>query len=34
MDDIYCYWEQLLKEYTKLLKYKPKLNKKYQRIKW
>lgn len=32
MDDIYCYWEELVIEYTKLLKYKPKLNKKLKRI--
>jgi EGF-domain serine glucosyl/xylosyltransferase len=33
MDDIYCYWEELIKEYTKLLKYKPKLEKNFKRIK-
>lgn len=32
MQDIYCYWEELIKQYTQLLKFKPKLNKKYQRI--
>jgi protein glucosyltransferase len=32
MQDVYCYWEELIKEYTKLLKFKPKLNKKYTRI--
>jgi protein glucosyltransferase len=34
MDDIYCYWEEFIKEYTKLLKYKPKLEKNFVRIKW
>ena len=33
MNDIYCYWEELIKEYTKLLKYKPKLEKNFVRIK-
>lgn len=33
MDDIYCYWRELVIEYTKLLKFKPKLNKKYNQIK-
>jgi len=32
MDDIACYWQQLLTEYTKLLKFKPKLNKQLKRI--
>lgn len=32
MDDIYCYWTELIVEYTKLLKFKPKLNKKYTQI--
>ncbi|CAF0709792.1 unnamed protein product [Brachionus calyciflorus] len=32
MEDIYCYWEELIKEYTKLLKFTPKLNKKFERI--
>lgn len=33
MDDIYCYWRELIIEYTKLLKFKPKLNKNYSQIK-
>ena len=33
MDNIYFYWEELIKEYTKLLKYKPKLEKNFKRIK-
>ncbi len=32
MDDITCYWKELLTQYTKLLTYKPKLNKNLQRI--
>jgi protein glucosyltransferase len=32
MDDIYCYWEELIKQYTELLRFKPKLNKKLKRI--
>ena len=32
MEEIYCYWEELIKEYTKLLRFKPKLNKKHNRI--
>ena len=32
MEDIYCYWEELIKEYTKLLKFKPKLNKKFKQV--
>lgn len=32
MSDVTCYWKELLTEYTKLLKYKPTLNKKLARI--
>jgi protein glucosyltransferase len=32
MEDISCYWEELIKEYTNLLKFKPKLNKKFKRV--
>ena len=32
MDDIACYWQKLLTEYTKLLKFKPKLNKQLKKI--
>jgi protein glucosyltransferase len=32
MDEIYCYWEELLNEYTKLLRFKPKLNKKLNKL--
>lgn len=32
MDDIYCYWEDLIKEYSQLLKFKPKRNKNYKQI--
>ena len=32
MDDIKCYWKELITEYTKLLKFKPKLNKQLKRI--
>jgi len=27
MDDVKCYWKKLIKTYTKLLKYEPKLRK-------
>lgn len=32
MQDIACYWQELLTEYTKLLKFKPKLNKQLKKI--
>ena len=32
MEDIYCYWHELLSEYANLLRFKPKLNKKFKRI--
>ena len=32
MDDVACYWDQLIVEYTKLLTYKPKLNNKFKRL--
>jgi EGF-domain serine glucosyl/xylosyltransferase len=32
MEDISCYWQALLTDYAKLLKYKPQLNDKYKRI--
>ncbi|XP_013398028.1 protein O-glucosyltransferase 1 isoform X1 [Lingula anatina] len=33
MEDVKCYWEKLLKQYAKLLKFKPKRNKNYKQIK-
>lgn len=33
MKDISCYWEELLKNYASLLKFKPKLNKKFKQLK-
>ena len=33
MEDVSCYWETLLKRYTKLLKFKPTRNKEYKEIK-
>jgi len=33
MEDIYCFWEELLKEYAKLMKYKVKRNKSLMEIK-
>lgn len=33
LDDVSCYWEKLLKEYAKLLKYVPKLDKNLIEIK-
>lgn len=32
MEDVTCYWRELLTQYTRLLKFKPKLNKKLKRI--
>lgn len=32
MEDVQCYWKELITEYTKLLKFKPKLNKQLKRI--
>ncbi len=32
MQDIACYWQELLTEYTKLLKFEPKLNKQLKKI--
>ncbi|KAF7664152.1 hypothetical protein LDENG_00187210 [Lucifuga dentata] len=32
MEDVSCYWEKLLTEYTKLLTYKPKRNNSYNQI--
>ncbi|XP_068612510.1 protein O-glucosyltransferase 1 [Brachionichthys hirsutus] len=32
MEDISCYWERLLTEYSRLLAYKPKRNKNYSQI--
>ena len=32
MEHIYCYWQELIEEYTKLLKFKPKLNKKFEKV--
>ncbi|XP_068165503.1 protein O-glucosyltransferase 1 [Antennarius striatus] len=32
MEDISCYWERLLTEYSRLLTYKPKRNKNYNQI--
>ena len=32
MEDITCYWEELLTQYGKLMRYKPKLNKKLIKI--
>ena len=32
MEDVTCYWRQLLAEYTKLLTFKPKLDKTLQRV--
>lgn len=33
MEDVECYWRELITNYTKLLKFTPKLNKKYAQIK-
>lgn len=33
MEDVSCYWEKLLTEYAKLLKFKPKRNKEFNEIK-
>ena len=33
MDDIICYWEHLLQEYAKLLKFKIEKNKNFKEIK-
>lgn len=32
MDDVTCYWHQLLKRYARLIKWKPQLDSTYQRI--
>ncbi|XP_041348590.1 protein O-glucosyltransferase 1-like [Gigantopelta aegis] len=32
MEDVFCYWEKLLKRYAKLLKFKVKHNKNYKQI--
>ena len=32
MQDVSCYWERLLTEFSQLLTYKPKMNNNYNQI--
>ena len=32
MKDVKCYWKKLLKNYAKLMQWKPEINSRFQRI--